>query len=1001
MKVSIVVPVYNKANYVAKAIESALFQVHDDIEVIAVDDGSTDDSPAILSELAGAHPNLLIQTQGNAGLSAARNAGMQLASGQYIMFHDADDVLELNAVSLLLKIAVDESSDVVGGVFRRHTDHKASPVSAYQNNDFGMNFRTNLELAHKYCTNLSSCNKLFRLDFLRHENIRFTPGLYMQDIEFWLKVMFTSENISQSAHIVSNYYSYPDSSSHSKTPARFDSLFILYERIEAFFAEQHLRDFSRVGNHALMQAALSFFSRWKLDEWSKTRDGSDLDRLSSLLGRIPDEDFVTFLDRKRGPNAAILLLIRDHNYAEAVRVRSSPYTGSIAWRRVFGHLDTAEKIVSFAKGSGKSRFKNAIYETYYLTPYYLSKRSLILSIPGKVGRKLSQLRRVTLANLKILLYPTLGPLRDSLRSLLGHSEQYAISHSPRPSDSIDVGIKILVFGLGDIYKIGGVQLSYRRLFEYLCEKGHRITFYAHRDRPKNANLYYRFPAGVALHHYKLQDSKAVWATIVGIAEQHDPDCILIVNSGQPALILAAALYDLPYPVVYSERGSSDYTLEHNWSSQTQRDLAHFASDFSHVLMPGYVRSAPTFLNEWVRVIPSVTEPGTGVADVESPGTDGRFTIIYSGRFSFEKDLDILIRSFAQIAEMFPAWDVNLLGDGPDREQLESLAHQLGIQDRVKFHGTVADLDAVFAAYLRANLFVLTSRAEGCPLALREAMAHGLPVIGFGSCSGTNEIIEHGTNGLLANSENKIEGLASAMVQLMGDADLRRRMGTEGLSVSTKYTADAIHGEWEKLLTDAAQWKGRREELRQIKGSRSVDDSDRLDDIFREVRAKGISRNIVAYSGSVRTGKAGNQLLSDYLLLYGSCLFDRLYYYASHLDVKISGVDPLEHYLLEGWRSGSKPRDDFDVSAYVESVMHGQDTQCPLIHIYLGGRDSRAKLVPFVSPGTIERLEAEKLDDREDWVEPGELCGERVAKALRSQVEWKPYTRDEIIQMTVA
>ena len=521
------------AEYIERSIQSAADQDHDDLEIIAVDDGSTDSSLDSLTELAKVHANLVVISQRNGGLSAARNTGMRAATGEYVLFHDGDDALEPDAISKLLKIALEQLSDVAGGVFRRHTEKKVGPVTALQHDDFAMDFQADIALANKYSTNFSSCNKLFRLQFLRGAGIEFTAGLYMQDIEFWLKCMFTSNNISQTRHFVSNYYFYPNSGSQAKTRGRFDSLFVLSSNLKEFFAQEHLKRHAYIGNHALMQGAFRFFAQWKLDEWGKSRDSADLDRIRSCLEAIPGEDFVSFLERNRGPTTAILLLIRERDYEEALRIRHSPYTGSIAWRRVYGHLNTTEKIISFARGAGKPQIRNAFYEVYYLAPYYLRDPKLLRTLPSKILRRKSEnepnmifrwigrvfylpqlvvrtlrrgkntLRWLPRAVIRKLLWiARLAKIRISVFlyngvKALGYRGRAQGEISPAPAadpdaildeSPVDGSKKILIFGLGDLYSIGGVQLSYQRLFDHLCAKGHRIVFYSHRERLPGSTL---------------------------------------------------------------------------------------------------------------------------------------------------------------------------------------------------------------------------------------------------------------------------------------------------------------------------------------------------------------------------------------------------------------------------------------------------------------------------------------------------------------------------------
>lgn len=387
--VSLVIPVYNKAPELVRAVESALAQTHDNIEVIAVDDGSTDDSPALLQSLAARERRLVVITQSNGGLSVARNRGLDVANGRYVLFHDADDALECDAVEVLLRTALETGSDVVGGVFRRHMPRGVRIVAAFSHDDRCMDFRRDRALAEKYCTNFSSCNKLFDLRFLRTNNLRFTPGLFMQDIEFWIRVMFNSRSVTQIAHVVSNYYHYADSSSQSRTDCRFESLFTLYDRIERFFVSNGLEERIGIGRLAVMQGALMFFVRWKLDDWEQDGETADLDRLRLLLTRFDDRDFVRFLRLRRGPNAALLLLVRAGDYAEASRLRRTPYAGPAAWRRVVGGLDSPYKILAFARRVGRSRMQKSVYEIRVLTPYYLARPRLLAALPLKAVRYLA------------------------------------------------------------------------------------------------------------------------------------------------------------------------------------------------------------------------------------------------------------------------------------------------------------------------------------------------------------------------------------------------------------------------------------------------------------------------------------------------------------------------------------------------------------------------------------------------------------------------------------
>ena len=128
--ISIVVPVYNKAPYLAECFDSLLAQTYPEVEIVAVDDGSTDASVAICEEYRKQHEKFLFLRQENAGQNAARKTGVDAANGDWIVFVDADDYLSLNACEILMKNMNQTQSDFVVGVSRFvYPGNRLGPVS--------------------------------------------------------------------------------------------------------------------------------------------------------------------------------------------------------------------------------------------------------------------------------------------------------------------------------------------------------------------------------------------------------------------------------------------------------------------------------------------------------------------------------------------------------------------------------------------------------------------------------------------------------------------------------------------------------------------------------------------------------------------------------------------------------------------------------------------------------------------------------------------------------
>lgn len=152
------------------------------------------------------------------------------------------------------------------------------------------------------------------------------------------------------------------------------------------------------------------------------------------------------------------------------------------------------------------------------------------------------------------------------------------------------------------------------------------------------------------------------------------------------------------------------------------------------------------------------------------------TIICVGRLSPEKAQAGLLTAFQSIAEQHPGWQVQLVGDGPDRASLEALVRQVGLTDRVTFSGRLAE-QATLAAIANADMLVLPSFMEGLPVVLMEAMALGTPVIS--SCvAGIPELVRDEHTGLLFPASDWGK-LAQAIDRLIRDPELGQKMAEAG------------------------------------------------------------------------------------------------------------------------------------------------------------------------------------------------------------------------------
>ncbi|MCR5414951.1 MAG: glycosyltransferase [Kiritimatiellae bacterium] len=201
--VSAIIPVYNGELYVKRAVESALAQTLRDIEVICVDDGSTDGTAAILDALASSDPRVKVLHRPNEGVSAARNAGMDAAQGRYIAFIDADDELEPEMYERLVAKAEAGNCDVVQCGHCEVKEGAISRTSMPGSKCTGPDIRAIPEIVAvqtKYIW-----DKLFRASMLDGNSIRFAPFGYHEDHLFLFDVDLVAKNFASIPYIGYRY----------------------------------------------------------------------------------------------------------------------------------------------------------------------------------------------------------------------------------------------------------------------------------------------------------------------------------------------------------------------------------------------------------------------------------------------------------------------------------------------------------------------------------------------------------------------------------------------------------------------------------------------------------------------------------------------------------------------------------------------------------------------------------------------------------------------------
>ncbi|MEO3754081.1 glycosyltransferase family 4 protein [Streptomyces sp. B6B3] len=178
--------------------------------------------------------------------------------------------------------------------------------------------------------------------------------------------------------------------------------------------------------------------------------------------------------------------------------------------------------------------------------------------------------------------------------------------------------------------------------------------------------------------------------------------------------------------------------------------------------------------------------------------------VAAGRFRGQKGFDMLIPAWAKAVEEHPDWQLRIFGSGERRAQLRGLIDEYHMYNHIFLMGLTDKLDDELA---KASMYVLSSRFEGLPMVMIEAMSHALPVVSFDCPTGPADVLTDGKDGLLVPAED-IDGLARAMSRLMADEGLRAEMGDAALMTVQSYSPEAIRDQWSELFEELLEERGR-------------------------------------------------------------------------------------------------------------------------------------------------------------------------------------------------
>jgi glycosyltransferase involved in cell wall biosynthesis len=240
MKISIIIPVYNVALYLKECLDSIVNQNNSAIELILINDGSTDNSLAICHEYSSKYDFIILINQINSGQSAARNAGLKIATGSYIWFVDSDDWIAKDAIKTLDNYLSNSDVDLFSFSFENSIDNEIKQ-SGYNHYETISECEPNVFLNATNYFFTSPWVRVFRREFLENNSLKFKEGIVHEDDYFNYQCMNFAKKVQKIPDV---FYFYRIRENSTTTSLSYD---VILKRINSlFFIIENLRQFSNL-----------------------------------------------------------------------------------------------------------------------------------------------------------------------------------------------------------------------------------------------------------------------------------------------------------------------------------------------------------------------------------------------------------------------------------------------------------------------------------------------------------------------------------------------------------------------------------------------------------------------------------------------------------------------------------------------------------------------------------------------------------------------------------
>lgn len=342
--------------------------------------------------------------------------------------------------------------------------------------------------------------------------------------------------------------------------------------------------------------------------------------------------------------------------------------------------------------------------------------------------------------------------------------------------------------------LGGIERALTTIANYMDEKGYEVLFISclRSDQP-----FFKLNETIQVVSPNFKRSGSIMNKITFYARlllyirksisDFNPDRVLVYGDWFNPMVLLALIFK-PYPVYISDRTSPTYKFSFPIPI-LKKILYPTAAGFIAQTTQAENHKKKMFGNKLkTKVIPNMVHPANGLKETKTENS-----ILYAGRFAWEKAPERLIRAFA-LSSGLHNFNLIMAGSGPLLEESKALCKSLGLTDRVQFLGNVKNMKEL---YVNASIFVLPSVIEGFPNALAEAMSFGLPCIIFDDISHEDFIIDGESGFVIKNGD--LNDLANKIAKLTGSKELRFAFGQKSKQKSLEWSVEKVGVQLESFI----------------------------------------------------------------------------------------------------------------------------------------------------------------------------------------------------------